>query len=159
MTIWTHKRTCDRRGFTLVELLITIALLGVLASVALPLVEATVTRTKELELRRALRQIREGIDRFKLEYDKADQDSKDAKEIFKKRVNIDRTGYPLNLEEMVETKVLRRIPKDPMTEDGKWLTRSYSDNPKTTLTDRKDVYDIRSASTATALDGSTYDTW
>ena len=52
------------------ELLITVTLLGVLASVAMPLVEATVTRTKELELRRALRQIREGIDRFKLEYDR-----------------------------------------------------------------------------------------
>ena len=141
------------------ELLITIALLGVLASVAMPLVEATVTRTKEIELRRALRQIREGIDRFKLEYDKANQNSKDAKEIFKKRLSVDRTGYPLKLEEMVETKILRRVPKDPMTEDGQWVPRSYSDNPKTNLTDGKDIYDIRSASTATALDGSTYDTW
>ncbi len=159
MTTLKHKKRWGRQGFTLVELLITIALLGVLASVAMPLVEATVTRTKELELRRSLRRMREGIDRFKLDYDKAKQNAKDAKEIFKERLSTDRTGYPLTLEEMVETKTLRRIPKDPMTEDGQWVTRSYSDNPKTTLTDRRDVYDVRSASTATALDGSTYDTW
>lgn len=149
----------DRRGFTLIEVLVTVAVLGVLASVAMPLVEVTVKRTKELELRRTLRHIREGIDRFKIEYDKARQNSRDAKEIFKKKVTIDRTGYPLTLEELVETKVLRRIPKDPMTKKGEWVTRSYSDSLKSTLTDRKDVYDVRTASTATALDGSTYDTW
>jgi len=159
MTISNYKKRWGRQGFTLVELLITIAVLGVLASVAMPLVEATVTRTKELELRRSLRQMREGIDRFKLEYDKAKQNSKDAKEIFKERLSADRTGYPLTLEEMVETKTLRRIPKDPMVADGQWVTRSYSDNPKTSLTDRRDVYDVASTSTATALDGSTYDTW
>lgn len=149
----------DHRGFTLIELLITIAVLGVLASVAMPLVEVTVKRTNELELRRGLRHIREGIDRFKIEYDKSRQNAKDAKEIFKKKATIDRTGYPLTLEEMVETKILRRIPKDPMTKDGQWVTRSYSDSLRSTLTDGRDVYDVRTASTATALDGSTYDTW
>ena len=141
------------------ELLITVTVLGVLASAAMPLVEVTVTRTKELELRRALRQIREGIDRFKLEYDKARQNAKDAQESFKTRVSIDRSGYPLTLEEMVETKILRRIPKDPISGEDQWITRSYSDSLTSTLTDGRDVYDIRSASTATALDGSTYDTW
>jgi general secretion pathway protein G len=125
----------------------------------MPLVEVTVKRTKELELRRGLRQIREGVDRFKVEYDKARQNAKDAKEIFKKKVSIDRTGYPVKLEELVETKTLRRIPKDPMTKDGQWVTRSYSDSLKSTLTDGQDVYDVRTASEATALDGSTYDTW
>lgn len=149
----------DHRGFTLIELLVTIAVLGVLASVAMPLVEVTVKRTKELELRRALRQVREGVDRFKIEYDKARQKAKDAREIFKKKVSIDRTGYPVKLEELVETKILRRIPKDPMTEEGEWVTRSYSDSLKSTLTDGRDVYDVRTASTATALDGSTYDAW
>ena len=159
MTTLKHKKRWDVRGFTLVELLITIALLGVLASVAMPLVEATVTRTKELELRRSLRRMREGIDRFKLDYDKAKQNAKDAKEVFKELVRTDRTGYPLTLEEMVETKTLRRIPKDPMSEDGEWGTRSYSDGLKSILTDGRDVYDVASTSTATALDGSTYDTW
>lgn len=149
----------DHRGFTLIEVLVTAAVLGVLASVAMPLVEVTVKRTRELELRRTLRDIREGIDRFKIEYDKARQNSKDAKEIFKKKVTIDRTGYPLTLEEMVETKILRRIPKDPMTKEDQWVTRSYSDGLRSTLTDGRDVYDVRTASTATALDGSRYDTW
>jgi general secretion pathway protein G len=146
-------------GFTLVELLITLTVLGVLASVAMPLVEVTVKRTKEVELRRGLREIREGIDRFKMEYDKARQKARDAREIFKTRVSSERSGYPLTLEEMIETKILRRIPKDPMSTEGQWLTRSYSDSLDSTLTDRRDVYDVRSASTATAMDGSRYDSW
>ena len=154
-----HKKVRNPQGFTLVELLVTVAVLGVLATVAMPLVEVTVQRTQELELRRALRQVRQGIDRFKEEYDKAKQRTKDAQEIFKERVGVDRSGYPKTLEEMVETKILRRIPKDPMTGDTQWVARSYSDNVESTLSDGNDVYDIRSASTATALDGSTYDTW
>lgn len=159
MNALKQKRVRHAQGFTLVELLVTVALLGVLATVAMPLVEVTVQRTQELELRRALRQVRQGIDRFKEEYDKAKQRTKDAQEIFKERVSIDRSGYPKTLEEMVETKTLRRIPKDPITGDTTWVTRSYSDSLHSNLTDGKDVYDIRSTSTATALDGSTYDTW
>jgi general secretion pathway protein G len=147
------------RGLTLIELLVSIAVLGVLASVAMPLVHVSVARTRELELRRALRTVREGIDLFKAEYDKARTNARDARADFKKRLSVDRTGYPLTLEEMVETKVLRRIPRDPMTPEGKWITRSFSDNPDSSLSDDKDVYDIRSASKAMALDGTTYDTW
>jgi general secretion pathway protein G len=154
-----HKGARDQRGFTLVELVISVALLGLLASVAMPLLEVTVKRTKELELRRGLREIREGIDRFKTEYDRARQKARDAKETFKARVSADRSGYPLTLEELVQTKVLRRIPKDPMNREGLWVSRSYSDSLDTTLSDGRDIYDVRSASTAVALDGSRYDTW
>jgi general secretion pathway protein G len=149
----------NQRGLTLVELLITIAVLGILASAAMPLLETTVRRTKEIEFRRALREVREGIDRFKAEYDKAKQNAKESQEIFKGKVSVDRTGYPLTLEELVETKVLRRIPKDPMVPDGRWVPRSYSDRLDATLTDGRDVYDVRTASRAEALDGTTYDTW
>jgi general secretion pathway protein G len=72
---------------------------------------------------------------------------------------MDRTGYPLTLDELVETKTLRRIPRDPLSVDGKWVLRSFSDNTESSLSDGKDVYDIRSASKAKALDGTTYDTW
>lgn len=147
------------RALTFIELLVSIAVLGVLAAVAMPLVQVSVARTRELELRRNLRQLREGIDFFKAEYDKARMNAKDAREALKKKVSVDRTGYPLTLDEMVETKILRRIPRDPMTPDGKWVTRSFSDNPDSSLSDSKDVYDVRSASKAVAQDGTTYDTW
>jgi general secretion pathway protein G len=146
-------------GLTFIELLISIAVLGVLASVAMPLVQVSVTRTRELELRRTLRQIREGIDRFKAEYDKARANARDARAEFKKRLSVDRTGYPLTLDELVETRILRRIARDPVNPEGKWVTRSFSDNPDASLSDGKDVYDVRSASTAVALDGTSYDTW
>jgi len=155
----TPRRQGGPRGLTLIELVVSIAVLGVLASAAMPLTQVSATRTREVELRRALRKVREGIDLFKFEYDKARSNARDARAIFKQKVSVDRTGYPLTLEEMVETKVLRRIPRDPMTEDGRWVTRSFSDNPETSLSDAKDVYDIRSASQAVALDGTTYDTW
>ncbi len=147
------------RGLTLIELLVSIAVLGVLAMVAMPLAQVSVTRNRELELRRDLRVIREGIDRFKAEYDKARQNARDAREDFKKLVAVDRSGYPLTLDELVKTKILRRIPRDPMTPEGQWITRSFSDNPDSSLSDGKDVYDIRTSSRAVALDGTTYDTW
>lgn len=147
------------RGLTLIELLVTISVLGILASVAMPLAQTTATRTRELELRRNLRKIRESLDLFKAEYDKAKANAADARQEFRKRVSTDRSGYPLTLEEMVETKILRRVPQDPMTADGKWIIRSFSDNPESSLSDGKDVYDIRSASKAVALNGTRYDTW
>ena len=146
-------------GVTLIELVVSVAILGILAAVAMPLARTTATRTRELELRRDLRKLREGIDQFKLEYDKARSNVQDARQDFRKRVSVDRTGYPLTLEEMVETKTLRRIPRDPMTPDGKWVTRSFSDNPESSLSDAKDLYDVRSASKAVALDGTQHETW
>ena len=154
-----RTRAGHPRGLTMIELLVTISILGILAGVAMPLAQTTATRTRELELRRNLRKIREGLDQFKAEYDKAKANAADARQEFKKKVSADRSGYPLTLEEMVETKTLRRIPLDPMSADGKWVLRSFSDNPESSLSDAKDVYDIRSASKATALDGTRYETW
>lgn len=152
-------RSSGAAGLTLVELVVVLAVLGVLAAVAMPLVEVTVKRSKELELRRSLRETREALDRFKVEYDKARNKAKDAREIFVQRVSVDRTGYPLTLPELMETKILRRIPRDPMAPDSSWVTRSYSDGLDSSVTDARDVWDVRSSSTARALDGSTYDTW
>jgi general secretion pathway protein G len=146
-------------GLTLIELLVCVAVLGVLAGVAMPLVQVSVRRTRETELRRSLRQLREGLDRFKLEYDKAKGNAQDARQAFRAKLSADRSGYPLTLQEMIDTKILRRIPKDPMSADGKWVTRSYSDNPDSSMSDGKDVWDLRSASKAVASDGTTYDTW
>lgn len=151
-----HERS---GGVTLIELVVSVAILGILAAVAMPLAQTTATRTRELELRRDLRKLREGIDQFKLEYDKARSNVREARQDFRKRVSVDRTGYPLTMEEMVETKILRRIPRDPMTPDGKWVARSFSDNPESSLSDGRDLYDVRSASKAVALDWTKYETW
>lgn len=153
------KRPRHPAGLTLVELVVVLAVLSVLAAVAMPLAEVTVKRSKELELRRTLRELREGIDSFKLEYDKAKGNVQGKREIFVQRVSADRTGYPVTLEELLETKILRRIPRDPMASDTPWVTRSYSDSLDSTVSDARDVWDVRSSSKATALDGTTYDTW
>ena len=148
------------RGLTFIELLVTIAVLGILAAAAMPLAQVSATRTRELEFRRALRQIREGLDKFKLEFDKARVNARDARADFKeKRVSVDRSGYPKDLDELVDAKILRRIPRDPMTPEGRWVTGSYSDNPDSSLSDNKDVYDVSTSSRRVALDGTTYDTW
>ena len=154
-----RPRPPDAAGLTLIELMVVLAVLGVLAAVAMPLADVTVKRSKELELRRGLRELREGIDRFKVEYDKARNKAKDAREPFVQRVSVDRTGYPFTLQELTETKILRRIPRDSMAPDSPWVARSYSDSLDSSVTDGRDVWDVRSSSRARALDGTTYDTW
>lgn len=154
-----RRRFPAYRGVTLVELVVVLAVLSVLAAVAMPLAEVTAKRSRELELRRSLRELREGIDRFKVEYDKARGNAKDKREIFVQRVSVDRTGYPLTPQELVETKILRQIPRDPMAPDTPWITRSYTDSLDSSVTDARDVWDVRSSSTAKALDGTTHNTW
>ncbi|MBI3002904.1 MAG: prepilin-type N-terminal cleavage/methylation domain-containing protein [candidate division NC10 bacterium] len=88
------RLTTNSAGLTFIELLVVLAVLAVLAAVAMPLAEVTVKRSRELELRRGLREVREGIDRFKVEYDKARGNAKDKREVFVQRVSVDRTGYP-----------------------------------------------------------------
>ncbi|NIQ93893.1 MAG: type II secretion system protein, partial [Desulfuromonadales bacterium] len=107
----------SQRGLTLLELVIALTILSVLASAILPVAETSVKRSKELELRRALRTIRTAIDEYKADYEEA---------VRQKKINksIGETGYPEELEELVEgenwgglydyrRKYLRRIPKDP----------------------------------------------
>jgi general secretion pathway protein G len=154
-----RQRFSASAGLTFIELLIVLAVLGVLAAVAMPLAETTVRRSKELELRRTLRELREGIDRFKVEYDKARAKAKDSREVFAQRVSVDRTGYPLSLQEMTETKILRRIPRDPVAPEVPWVTRSYSDSLDSSVSDGRDVWDVRSSSARKALDGTPYNAW
>lgn len=153
-----------QRGLTLLEILIAMAILGVLATAILPMAEVTVTRTKELELHRSLRLIRTAIDEYKADYDK-------AKAGHKIITSIDETGYPKSLDELVEgkdwgdlypypRKYLRRIPKDPFDTSGEgWGLRSYTDAPDSTVWGGQDVYDVYSQSSAIGLDGTAYNTW
>jgi len=157
-------RCFKQHGLTLIELIIAMAILAILASVVLPLSEVTVTRSKEIELQRSLRQIRTAIDAYKADYDQAIE----KKKIF---VTLGDTGYPKTLENLVEgndwgglysykKKYLRRIPRDPFdrNDDG-WGLRSYTDDADTSVWGGEDVYDIYSQSDDTALNGTYYREW
>jgi general secretion pathway protein G len=153
------------RGYTLIELLVAAAILAVLASTALPLAELTVKRTKENELRTALREIRGAIDAYKQAIDEG--------RIVK---NVDESGYPPSLEVLVagvedarspkkaRIHFLRRLPRDPWHNDPQtspaetWGTRNY-DSPHEAPRDGKDVYDVYSLSAGVGLNGIAYRKW
>ena len=146
------------KGFTLLELLITVAILGLLASVALPLAEVTVQRGKEQELRRSLREIREAIDAYKRASDEG---------AIEKALN--KTGYPPTLAALVEGATdkkdpkggriffLRRVPPDPISGEA-WGLRSYA-SPADAPKEGDDVYDVYSKSDAAGLNGVAYREW
>jgi len=155
----------DKKGFTLIEMLVTLTIVSVLAASAIPLAKITVKRQKEIELRRNLRIIREAIDEYKI---LSDENKIEVKE--------DSYGYPPDLESLVigveiksedeaseepqkVKKFLRRIPKDPMTKSGEWGLRSYQDDYGSDKWGGENVYDIYSKSTETAIDGSKYRNW
>ncbi len=148
------------KGLTLLEILITIAVLLILASAAIPVARTAIKRQRELELRSALRQMRGAIDLYK-QY--ADQ-GLIAKE------GLQGEGYPPDLETLVEgvsvvgavdkkMKFLRRIPKDPMTNSFEWGLRSLQDDHDSTTWGGENVYDVYTQSEAVGLDGIEYVKW
>ncbi len=153
------------KGFTLVEMLVTLTILAIMASAILPLAKTAVKREKEIELRRSLRMIREAIDAYKK--------LADEKKI---KVEEETEGYPPDLETLVKgvevkaeiqgkkevtkiIKFLRRIPKDPMTNSYDWGLRSYQDEPDSEVWGGQNVYDVYTKSQAKALDGTKYKDW
>lgn len=152
------------RGVTYLELVAVSAIVLILASAVLPLGRVAVKRQREIELRRALRELRErGIDRYKLAVEQG--------VIGGTEVKVGNEGYPPDLETLVvgvtrvgasadrKLKFLRRIPKDPITNTAEWGMRCYQDDPDSTSWCGDNVYDVYSKSTAKALDGTTYNTW
>jgi len=155
------------KGFTLIELLVTLAILSILATATLPFVEITVVRNKELELHSALREVRTAIDNFHEDWER--------NRISKTNTNVSDDGYPRSLVILVEgvesndakggkRRYLRRVPRDPFSEKGNvpeesWAIRSYQDDVDATVWSGMDVYDIRSKSDRTALDGTRYRDW
>lgn len=153
------------RGFTLIELVVALALVGLMAWISVPLYEVTTTRVKEAELRGALRQIRGAIDAYKAAADSG---------VISK--GLTDSGYPASLDVLVagsERKqdarggrivFLRQVPRDPFClEPGvppvqQWSTRSY-DSPHDHPQPGKDVFDVASRSGRVGLNGVPYREW
>jgi general secretion pathway protein G len=159
-------RTWVRRaehGYSFIELLIVTTILLILAAGIQPLARVTIQRQKESELRYNLRDIREALDSY---YDLVATGRVPSTEL-----KPGNEGYPPDLETLVEgvplagdasgrkVKLLRRIPVDPMTGEAEWALRSYQDKPDATRWGGQNVYDIRSTSGGTALDGTKYSDW
>ena len=159
-----HRVWTDASGYTFVEMLIVASLIMVLASAVQPLAKVTMQRTREAELRRALRELRTAIDDFQLAATQGGQIPATA-------LKPDSEGYPPTLDILVEgvtaandasgrkLRFLRRVPVDPMTKSTEWGLRSYQDKPDSTSWGGQNVFDVFTKSDGRALDGTKYRDW
>jgi general secretion pathway protein G len=144
------------RGLTLIELIIATTIMLILSTMAVPLARVTIKRQREKDLREALWQMRDGIDRYK---DAADRGAF--------QIKVGTYGYPPDLDTLVKgvdvggkkLKFLRKIPTDPMTGGTDWGLRSDQDDPDSDSWDGNDVFDVYTKSQGTALDGTKYKDW
>jgi len=152
-------RISGSRGFTLIELIVSIFIISILVGLALPLAKNSIRREKEFELRAALREMRIAIDKYK--------DASDRGFI---QMKVDTDGYPETLQVLVDgvqmvgqvdkkLKFLRKIPVDPMTNKAEWGMLSYQDDPKSTSWGGQDVFNVYTKSEGTAFDGTKYKDW
>ena len=150
----------NQRGLSLVELIVAFTILLILTSMAVPMARSRVRGERERELRLALREIHNAIDKYK--------DMADTGQLGPQKLGSE--GYPESLEILVEgvkkagqvdTKVrfLRRIPKDPMTNSKDWGKRSMQDDPKSNGGGGQNVFSVFTKSTDKAADGTPYSEW
>ena len=151
------------RGYTFVELLVVSTIILILASAIMPLAKVTARRHRESELRRALREMRTAIDKYK--------DAVDNGLIGSVDVKAGSEGYPPDLETLVDgvsvandasgrkLKFLRRVPVDPLTNSTDWGLRAYADKPDSTSWGGGNVYDVYSKAEGTGLDGTKFKDW
>jgi general secretion pathway protein G len=144
-----------QRGFTLIELIVTTAILAILVGAAFPLVRVTIFREREHELRENLWMVRDAIDRYK---DAADRGAF--------QIKVGSEGYPPDLDTLVKgvdvagkkLKFLRQIPIDPMTKQ-EWGMRSMQDDADSSSWGGQNVFDVYTKSDREALDGTKYKDW
>src|SRR5579863_9289324 len=144
------------RGFTLLELIIATTILVILSTMAVPLARLTIKREKERRLRADLWEMRDAIDRYKMDADRGAFQTK-----------IESQNYPPDLDTLVKgvdvqgkkVRFLRRIPVDPMTGNTDWGLRSMQDDPTSDSFGGQNVFDVYSKSNGTALDGTKYSDW
>jgi general secretion pathway protein G len=161
-----NARLTRRTGFTVAELITVVAIIGILASVALPLANFGIRRHKEIELHEKLRRITDAIDR----YHELRMQPPGSPGGIKDPPNIEQGPWPKDLEELTKPievnsgqkiRLLRaRDLIDPMTNKSEWNTLSADDDADSSSSNGKNVYEIHSKSTAPALDGKThYNEW
>jgi general secretion pathway protein G len=159
------RKRHSEAGLTLLELILATTVLAVLATAALPLARVSIQRAREAELHRALREMKDAIDRYK-----------DAADRGLIRVEVGTEGYPPDLETLVngvqlggnttggtaagqKVRFLRKIPVDPMTGRAEWGLRAVQDDPESRSWGGKNVFDVYSLSQGTAMDGTKYADW
>ena len=146
-------------GFSLIELIITVTVIAILTGLALPLAQNSIRRQNEVELRRALREIRVALDKYK-----------EASDLGLIQMIVGTEGYPENLEILVDgvnqigavdrkIKFLRKIPVDPMMRSTDWGKRAYQDDSQSRSWSGGNVFDVYTKSDGRALDGSKYNEW
>jgi len=157
--VYGKRRLARSAGMTLLELIVSCAILMVLSSMALPIFRYAVIREKESELRYDLRTMKDAIDRYR-----------ELAEQHKFRTPVGSENYPPDLQSLVtgvpigaandkRLRFLRKIPVDPMTGKADWGLRSTSDDWDSTTWGGNNVFDVYSKSTGTALDGTKYSDW
>lgn len=145
-----------KQGFTLLELIIATTILLVLSTMAVPLARLSIKREKEHRLRADLWEMRDAIDRYKLDADRGAFQTK-----------VDSQNYPPDLETLVKgvdvqgkkVRYLRKIEIDPMTGTTEWGLRSMQDDPDSDSWGGQSVFDVYTKSQGEALDGTKYKDW
>ncbi len=163
----TSNFRLDEDGFSLVEILMALAILAILAAVTMPYAETTVRRDKELELRQDLRQMRGAIDQFHDDWENGvipKLGTGTSDDGFPKTLAVLMEGVELSGPKPSRQKYLRRIPENPFGDKGlppeeQWAFHSYADAPGSAFWGGQDVYDVYCPGDEKALDGSYYHDW